>query len=150
MRGGPMTRVKAGVVSAIVPLVMVSALQVLRADFIAVDPGVRNDGINGAGGRIAGLTATQRAFFANSRDEFEQVEEIEEGLGPRFNLDSCVGCHKQPASGGARPPGNPPGGVGKALGPWNTGPSFIKLYGPRREARLKQKPNGSPHGGARI
>jgi CxxC motif-containing protein (DUF1111 family) len=142
-----MTRVKAGVASAIVPLVIVGALQVLRADFIAVDPGVRDDGIAGAGHRIAGLTATQRAFFANSRDEFEQVEEIEEGLGPRFNLDSCVGCHKQPASGGSSPAVNPQVAVANAFGAGNTVPSFIKLNGPVREARFKKNANGSADGG---
>jgi CxxC motif-containing protein (DUF1111 family) len=142
-----MTTVKAGVVSAIVPLLIVSGLQVLRADIVPVDPGVRNDGFAGAGGRLFGLTTSQKAFFSQSRIEFEGVEDTGEGLGPRFNLDSCVGCHSQPASGGSSPFENPQVAVATALGAINTVPSFITLNGPVREARFKNKPNGTADGG---
>ena len=33
--------------------------------------------------------------------------QTEPGLGPRFNLDSCGGCHSQPAIGGTSPAVNP-------------------------------------------
>src|SRR2546425_9223092 len=63
---------------------------------LARDPGVRG-GAAGAGGPITGLTARQLEFFAVSKVEFETVEDVAEGLGPRMNLDSCAGCHAQPA-----------------------------------------------------
>jgi CxxC motif-containing protein (DUF1111 family) len=142
-----MTTVKAAAIAAIVPVFMVSALQIPRAaTFVASDPGVRG-GPAGAGGRIAGLTDSQRAFFAASREEFEETEGTEEGLGPRFNLDSCLGCHSQPASGGSSPAMNPQVAVAAALGATNVVPSFITLNGPVREARFKTNPDGSPDGG---
>ncbi len=65
--------------------------------FRARDPGVRG-GDAGAGGAIAGLTKNQMDFFLAGKEEFEEVEDVEEGLGPTMNLDSCGGCHAQPAT----------------------------------------------------
>src|SRR3989442_15895778 len=76
------------------------------AQFVARDPGVRGGG-PGAGAHLPGLTASQRAFFDVGSDEFQEVDGLGEGLGPRFNLDSCVGCHSQPAVGGTSPAVNP-------------------------------------------
>jgi CxxC motif-containing protein (DUF1111 family) len=142
-----MTTVKTAVMAVLVPLVMAGALQVLRASpLAATDPGVRG-GPAGAGSRIAGLSASQKAFFAASRDEFEEEEDVEEGLGPSFNLDSCVGCHSQPASGGSSPAVNPQPAAAERLGAFNWIPSFIKLEGPVREARYKFNDDGTPDGG---
>ncbi len=152
-----MTTVKAAVVTAIVPLLMVGALQVLRADQVvgapavgllaaASDPGVR-PGPAGAGDQIAGLTGSQQAFFARGKLQFDEADGTDEGLGPRFNLDSCLGCHAQPASGGSSPFVNPQVAVATALGGTNTVPSFITANGPVREARFKFNPNGTPDGG---
>jgi len=144
-----MNTAKLGVVVTIVPLLFAGALQVLRADtfvFVSSDPGLRG-GAAAAGGRIPGLTDSQKAFFDQSRSEFEGPEDVEEGLGPRFNLDSCVGCHSQPASGGSSPMVNPQVAVASALGAANTVPSFIKLNGPVREARFKRTANGNADGG---
>lgn len=55
------------------------------------------------GDPIVGLNAKQLAAFTEGRDDFETVETIEGGLGPIFNRDSCVACHKHPASGGSSP-----------------------------------------------
>jgi CxxC motif-containing protein (DUF1111 family) len=142
-----MTTVKHAAVAAIAPLLLMGALQILRAaPFVASDPGVRG-GVPGAGGRLAGLTTSQRAFFAASREEFEETEATEEGLGPRFNLDSCLGCHSHPASGGSSPFVNPQVAVATALGATNALPSFITINGPVREARFKRNPDGSADGG---
>src|SRR5207342_3323759 len=65
----------------------------------AKDPGVRG-GPPGAGDSIPGLSANQIEFFLTGRDDFAEAEETDEGLGPRFNLDGCGGCHSQPAIGG--------------------------------------------------
>ena len=55
------------------------------------DPGIRG-GPPGAGQPIAGLTAGELDFFTNHGiPQFTQVEAVADGLGPRFNLDSCGG-----------------------------------------------------------
>jgi hypothetical protein len=72
------------------------------SSFKATDPGVRG-GAAGAGGPIQGLSFTQRAFFAAGKQAFESEEDVAQGLGPRMNLDSCVGCHAYPAAGGSSP-----------------------------------------------
>src|SRR6266481_5117134 len=90
----------------------------------ARDPGVRG-GAAGAGAPIAGLTRTELAFFNAGKDEFAQAEEAAEGLGPTMNLDSCAGCHLQPAVGGTSPAANPQVAFARAKGARNTVPSFI-------------------------
>ena len=95
-----MTTVKTAAAVALVPVLMIGALRGVGAQFRASDPGVRG-GPAGAGDMIANLSTSQRDFFNTSRGEFEGAEEASEGLGPRLNLDSCVGCHSQPASGGS-------------------------------------------------
>src|SRR5215510_3097776 len=80
--------------------------------FNASDPGVRGDP-SGAGGQLPGLTANQAAFFASGAADFAEAEDVPDGLGPRMNLDSCGGCHIQPALGGSSPHplfGTPPFG----------------------------------------
>jgi CxxC motif-containing protein (DUF1111 family) len=65
------------------------------------------------------------------------INGTEAGLGPRFNLNSCAGCHIQPAVGGSSPPVNPQVAVATLNGATNTVPSFVTLSGPIREARFK-------------
>jgi len=110
------------------------------------DPGVRGDP-PGAGTAVPGLTTEQAAFFDAAKDAFEEVDAVPDGLGPRFNLDSCVGCHSQPATGGTAPAVNPQVAVATALHAKNTVPSFIRLNGPVREARFVRNRDGSPDGG---
>src|SRR5438552_3992108 len=129
-----------------VPLVTVIMVGAAGAQFLARDPGVRGGG-PGAGAHLAGLTASQRVFFDVGRDEFREVDGLGEGLGPRFNLDSCVGCHSQPAVGGTSPALNPQVAVATAFGARNTVPPFITNDGPVREARFKRKADGTPDGG---
>src|SRR5215470_16983635 len=59
------------------------------------DPGVRG-GDPGAGGPLQGLGDVEQQFFQASKQVFEEVDAVPEGLGPRFNLDSCAGCHAHP------------------------------------------------------
>jgi len=121
----------------------------------AKDPGVRG-GSPGAGGPIHGLNTNERAFFSAGQDEFEEVQSVqgeaiipgtEPGLGPRFNLDSCAGCHAQPATGGTSPRPNPQVEVATKAGASNDVPFFVTSDGPVREARFKSKPNGARDGG---
>src|SRR5436309_2396640 len=105
------------------------------------DPGPRG-GAAGAGGPIAGLTLKEGKFFDSGLDAFQEVASVtgsvagtEPGLGPRFNLNSCAGCHAHPAVGGSSPADNPqfsvapPGQLAQVSG-------FISSNGPVREVRF--------------
>ena len=79
-----MTRLNALVVIVVsVLLVAVGA----SAQFFARDPGVR-PGPAGAGRMLDGLTGLQPDLFTAGLEEFQEADPLEEGLGPRFNLDS--------------------------------------------------------------
>jgi CxxC motif-containing protein (DUF1111 family) len=112
----------------------------------ATDPGVRG-GSPGAGDPLANLTQDQAALFSSSQTTFAEVEQLADGLGPRFNLDSCAGCHSQPVQGGTAPPLNPQVAVATAFGARNRLPGFISATGPIREARFKFGPTGARDGG---
>ena len=72
------------------------------------DPGVRSStGVN-AGQPFASITANANdlAFFQSGLGQFNEHQTVtgnNPGLGPRFNLDGCGGCHSQPAPGGTSP-----------------------------------------------
>src|SRR5215831_9277662 len=73
------------------------------------DPGVRV-GAASAGASISGLTVKEGKFFQAGLDAFSETQSTlgtiagtEAGLGPRFNMDSCQGCHAFPATGGSSP-----------------------------------------------
>jgi CxxC motif-containing protein (DUF1111 family) len=110
------------------------------------DPGVRA-GQPGAGGPLQRLTAAELAAFNNYKATFAEVDGTAEGLGPQFNLDSCAGCHAQPASGGSSPAVNPQVALAGKMGAHNTVPRFITQNGPVREVRFVRNPDGSPDGG---
>jgi CxxC motif-containing protein (DUF1111 family) len=117
-------------------------LQVFRAH----DPGVRG-GPSAAGAPLAGLTAKELILFAAGKLDFESLEEAAEGLGPTMNLDSCGGCHSQPASGGTSPAVNPQVAFATKQGATNYLPEFIRANGPVREARFVKNRDGSADGG---
>jgi CxxC motif-containing protein (DUF1111 family) len=110
----------------------------------AQDPGVRA-GAPGAGGAVAGLSAGQIEYFTAGQTEFAEPETVAEGLGPRMNLDSCAGCHSQPAIGGSSPAVNPQVAFA-ALGADKV-PPFITLNGPVRETRFVRNADGTADGG---
>jgi CxxC motif-containing protein (DUF1111 family) len=121
--------------------------------FAAHDPGVR-PGPASVGSMLGNLTPAEQQAFAGGLEAFQEVASVrgtvpdtEAGLGPRFNLDSCAGCHMQPAIGGTSPLMNPQVEVAKKEGANNEVPVFIKKDGPVREARFKFKPDGTPDGG---
>src|SRR5437879_2131362 len=112
------------------------------------DPGVRG-GAPGAGGQITGLTIKEGKFSDAGLDAFTEVQSVqgtiagtEKGLGARFNLDSCGGCHAQPAIGGTSPAINPQVAMATAAGAHNQVPFFVELNGPVREARFKFQSDG--------
>ena len=49
---------------------------------------------------LPGLTAAQRAGFADGLGEFTDIDTVDDGLGPAFNERSCAACHATPAVGG--------------------------------------------------
>jgi CxxC motif-containing protein (DUF1111 family) len=96
-------------------IVVLSCGLVLTATIVhaQTDPGPRG-GAAGAGDQIAGLTTNESAAFDAGAEAFSEVASVtgsvtdtEPGLGPRFNLTSCAGCHAQPAMGGSSPNSNP-------------------------------------------
>jgi CxxC motif-containing protein (DUF1111 family) len=107
------------------------------------DPGVRG-GPAGAGAQLAGVTPQERNLFTMGQTIFNEVDSVTGsipgtgvGLGPRFNMDSCAGCHAQPAVGGSSPAVNPQVDVATKNGATNTVPPFITRDGPVREVRFK-------------
>jgi len=116
------------------------------ADPLARDPGPRATPPD-AGSPLAGLTRTETAFFTAGKDDFEEAETVSEGLGPTMNLDSCVGCHSQPSSGGSSPAVNPQVAFANKMGARNRVPSFIRRDGPVREVRFVRNPDGTADGG---
>jgi CxxC motif-containing protein (DUF1111 family) len=133
-------------VLATLSILLVSLLGGAHADSRARDPGVRG-GSAGAGDPLPGLTASQFALFQAGKAAFEEAERVGDGLGPRFNLDSCAGCHAQPAAGGTSPAMNPQVDVAVAFGANNTLPYFVTRDGPVREARYKYHSDGTRDGG---
>jgi CxxC motif-containing protein (DUF1111 family) len=111
--------------------------------YAQVDPGIRG-GVPGAGQPFAsGLTAGDLAFFNNvGVAQFTQVEAVPDGLGPRFNLDSCAGCHVHPAIGGSSPLTNNPQVMrAPIMAPGSTVPAFLNIDGPIREVRFIRTTN---------
>jgi hypothetical protein len=100
-----------------------------------------------AGGLLAGITDHENEYFLAGKEDFEEADEVTEGLGPTLNLDSCGGCHSQPAIGGTSPAINPQVAFATANGGRDLVPSFLSADGPVREVRFIRNPDGTPDGG---
>src|SRR5215471_301191 len=119
------------------------------------DPGVRDGGPGNLGNAIPGLTASEQALFNTARGVFAEIDSVSgtepgapgKGLGPSFNMNSCAGCHAQPALGGSSPANNPQIAVATLFGADNRIPSFLSAQGPVREARFIKNADGTPDGG---
>ena len=55
------------------------------------------------GDPLPGLTPVELEEFMLGLEDFLEVEDAEEGLGPAYNNTSCAGCHNVPAIGGIAP-----------------------------------------------
>lgn len=111
------------------------------ATLAQVDPGVRSGAV-GAGQPFAGLDQKTQKFFNDAKGQFTQVEGVPDGLGPRFNLESCSGCHVFPAIGGTSPTTNPQIAAASSHGATNTIPPFLSASGPVREVRSPSQGGG--------
>jgi len=137
----------------VLTLTIAALFLVAGAAFAQVnDPGVRSTtGVN-AGQPLASISAnaSDLALFNSGLGQFNEHQTVtgdNVGLGPRFNLDSCGGCHSQPAPGGTSPSANvfpnvgpnPQSQVianGTVSSSTNAIPSFVTSTGPVREARF--------------
>lgn len=55
------------------------------------------------GDPLSGLTGAQLAAFETGLEDFEEVEGLDDGVGPVFNALSCAECHAHPVTGGSSP-----------------------------------------------
>src|SRR5688572_879476 len=55
------------------------------------------------GDPLPGITPTEFSDFRRGLEDFREIEEAEEGLGPLFNGTGCAVCHNVPAIGGGSP-----------------------------------------------
>ncbi|HTU40395.1 MAG TPA: di-heme oxidoredictase family protein [Candidatus Aquilonibacter sp.] len=108
------------------------------------DPGVQT-GNRGTGAALSSVLTNSPSgilsFFTDGQARFQEVESVSgganNGLGPRFNSNSCSSCHAQPAIGGSGAATNPQFEfTSDGVAPNNTMPSFITATGPTREARF--------------
>ncbi len=110
------------------------------------DPGVQS-GNRGTGAALSSVASNSPSgifsFFTDGQARFQAVESVSgspagnNGLGPRFNSNSCSSCHSQPAVGGTGAATNPEFTfISNGVAPGNTMPSFITATGPTREARF--------------
>src|SRR3954467_2454751 len=93
-------------VCAAAALLIAAQIGIASSTVNAVDPGPRAPD-NSAGAPLAGLSQHQLEYFNAGLEDFAEAEDVGDGLGPRMNLDSCGGCHSQPAIGGTSPAVNP-------------------------------------------
>jgi CxxC motif-containing protein (DUF1111 family) len=129
--------------------------------FAQTDPGVQSAN-RGTGATI--ITSDPNgflAFFTDGQKRFNDVESVSNsptnnnGLGPRFNSNSCSSCHAQPVEGGTGAAVNPQFTfAGSSVAPKDSTPYFVTANGPTREARFPFffNPNGTvntnnPNGG---
>ena len=143
MRNSPDT-FQGGIVIKTAKLATVSILAGLflaGMAFAQTDPGVQSAN-RGTGQTI--ITSDPNGFlpfFQDGQIRFQEVEAVSGGnnigLGPRFNSNSCVSCHAQPAIGGTGPAVNPQFAfAGSSVAPRDATPYFITANGPTREARF--------------
>lgn len=55
------------------------------------------------GSALPGVTPTEFAAFTLGLEDFREIEEPGDGLGPLFNGTGCASCHNVPAIGGGSP-----------------------------------------------
>src|SRR5208337_833471 len=133
---------RASIIAAAILAVSAAAAQSPPPSPAAHDPGIRNDGLPGAGGPLPNLTGPLTQSFLSGQTTFEDIETVtgnNGGLGPAMNLNSCAGCHVNPAIGGTSPATNNPqvSFYNQSLNHTpNNLPFFITANGPVREARF--------------
>ena len=130
-------------------LLLLSGTGAVVAQNPAKDPGVRAGSVDSGKELASVIGAAPDEYFLDGKSRFQEVESVQggnhNGLGPRFNSNSCASCHAQPAIGGSSPSTtafpfigpNPETLVTSENPTQNPFPSFITIDGPAREARFK-------------
>ena len=124
----------------------VAMLSLTGFAFTQTDPGVQS-GNRGTGAAFSSVLSNSPSgilsFFTDGQNRFQDVESVSNspngnnGLGPRFNSNSCSSCHAQPAVGGTGAAMNPQFSfTGNGTAPKDTTPYFITATGPTLEARF--------------
>lgn len=134
--------------------IVVAVLLSAPLTWAQIDPGPRPGPPNG-GRPLPGLSSAALAYFNAGLARFTEVDSVSgtqpgatgTGLGPRFNLNSCAGCHTFPAVGGSSGPVNPEIAMATNYGATNTAPSFVTENGPIRVVRFVKNADGTPDGG---
>ncbi len=134
---------------SIASLLVLSGTGAVVAQNPAKDPGVRAGSVD-SGTELASVAGSPAdEYFLDGKSRFQEVESVQNGnhngLGPRFNSNSCSSCHAQPSIGGSSPSTtafpfigpNPETQVTTENSLQNPFPSFITIDGPAREARFK-------------
>jgi len=126
--------------------IFAAALLVAETASAQIDPGAQAAN-RGSGAALPSVLADDNpgilAFFLDGQRRFQDVESVSNsptgnnGLGPRFNSNSCVSCHGQPAVGGTGAAVNPQFQfTSNGVAPGDQTPFFITANGPTREARF--------------
>jgi CxxC motif-containing protein (DUF1111 family) len=149
-------------------LLVLSGTGAVVAQNPAKDPGVRAGTVDSGNELTTVPGSPAEEYFTDGKSRFQEVESVQggnhNGLGPRFNSNSCSSCHAQPSIGGSSPSTtaypfigpNPETLVTSENSLQNPFPSFITIDGPAREARFKfflnrdgsinpNKPDGGVH-----
>src|SRR6202790_2295792 len=121
------------------------------------DPGVQS-GNRGTGAAFSSVLSNSPSgilsFFTDGQKRFQDVESVSNspngnnGLGPRFNSNSCSSCHAQPAVGGTGAAVNPEASfTSNGTAPRDTTPYFLTATGPTLEVRFPFffNSNGTPN-----
>src|SRR5260370_33482817 len=111
------------------------------------DPGPRS-GPPQSGGPLNGMSTSELAIFQQAQDTFNEVTGVAKGLGPRFNLDSCAGCHAAPVVGGSSPAIKPHIEMATKARATNNIQRIIQSDRPIRGVRIPLRPDVRPDGGA--
>ena len=88
-------------------LLLLSGTGAVVAQNPAKDPGVRAGSVDSGKELASVIGAAPDEYFLDGKSRFQEVESVQggnhNGLGPRFNSNSCSSCHAQPAIGGSSP-----------------------------------------------
>ncbi|SPP62948.1 di-heme oxidoredictase family protein [Nitrospira lenta] len=124
--------------------------------FKAHDPGARKTPSR-SGTAFKELPHVEHQLFIDGHRVFNEAASVQgtapatrSGLGPRFNLDSCGGCHAHPHLGGTSPLVNPQVELATREGATNEIPPFIAVDGPVRVARFKFPQDGKQEDGVQA
>ena len=116
----------------------------MGAAIAQTDPGVQS-GTRGTGTALSSVLSDDNpgilAAFNDGFSRFQEVESVSgganNGLGPRFNSNSCSSCHAQPAIGGSGAASNPQAQfTSNGTAPKDVTPYFVTSTGPTVEARF--------------